>query len=258
MQAHRSQNHAGSQNENGASVESYNVRLDVFEGPLDLLLYLIRKEEIDIYDIPIARITEQYLHYLDMMRLLDLNFAGEFLAVAATLVYIKSRMLLPPEERTEEEEEPVEDPRAELVRQLVEYKQFKDVSTDLQEMETEHQSTFRRHDTSVPFPEAVERPLNDVSMLDLLSAFSQALERAAKRKGIHEIAEEEVSVFEQIEMILARLRKAREILFQTLFPEGASRARIVATFLALLELIRTRKVLAVQEQPFAEIRIVAR
>jgi segregation and condensation protein A len=239
-------------------VKSCNVRLDIFEGPLDLLLYLIRKEEIDIYDIPIARITDQYLHYLEMMRMLDLNFAGEFLAMAATLLYIKSRTLLPPEERTEDEEEPVEDPRAELVRQLVEYKEFKGLAGDLQGMEARQHTTFHRHDTSVPFLETAERPLFDVSIFDLLSAFAQALERAGKQEEIHEVAEEEVTVADQMEAILDRLRKEKEILFHSLFPEGASRIAIVATFLALLELIRIRKVAAVQERPFSEIKMLAR
>lgn len=257
MQADSSRDNSRSENENGASVGSCNVRLDIFEGPLDLLLYLIRKEEIDIYDIPIARITGQYLHYLDVMRMLNLNFAGEFVAMAATLIFIKSRMLLPPEERTEEEEEPVEDPRAELVRQLVEYKQFKEVADDLEGMESQQQVTFQRHDTSVPLLEMVERPLSDVSTFDLLSAFSVALERAAEKEAIHEVPDEQVTVADRMEMILNRLRKEKEILFHSLFPEVASRMMIVATFLALLELMRTRKAAAVQQRPFAEIRIVA-
>ncbi|MDP2896615.1 MAG: segregation/condensation protein A, partial [bacterium] len=124
------------------------MQLDVFEGPLDLLLYLIRKEEIDIYDIPVARVADQYLRYLDVMRMLNLNFAGEFLAMAATLLYLKSKMLLPPEEATDQDLEPVEDPRAELVRQLVEYKQLKDVADDLGEMESQQQNTFQRRDTT--------------------------------------------------------------------------------------------------------------
>jgi len=258
MQADSNRDNAGSQNENGPYVESCNVQLDIFEGPLDLLLYLIRKEEIEIYDIPIARITEQYLHYLEMMKVLNLNFAGEFLAMAATLLFIKSRMLLPPEERTEEEEEPVEDPRAELVRQLVEYKQFKDAAEELQGMEAEHQRTFRRHDASVPSLDLVGRPLSDVSIFDLLSAFSRLLERAAEEEEVQEIAEEEVTLSERLEAILVRLEKEREILFDSLFPERASRMLIVVTFLALLELVRTGRIAAVQERPFAEIRILAR
>lgn len=257
MQAHGSRDNTRSESQNGAALESCNVRLDIFEGPLDLLLYLIRKEEIDIYDIPIARITEQYLQYLEMMQMLNLSFAGEFLAMAATLLYIKSRMLLPPEERTEEEE-PVEDPRAELVRQLVEYKHFKDVAYDLQGMEAQQYSTFRRHDTTAPLLEMVERPLSDVSIFDLLSVFSQALERAAKKEEVHELDEEAITLTDQIKVILNRLRKEREIVFHSLFPEGASRVLIVVTFLALLELIRIRKVAAVQERPFAEIKILAR
>ena len=258
MQAHSGRDDARSENENGASVESCNVKLDVFEGPIDLLLYLIQKDEIDIYDIPISRITDQYLRYLEMMRMLNLNFAGEFLAMAATLLYIKSKTLLPPEERPEEDEEPVEDPRVELVRQLVEYKQFKEVAQDLQEMESQHRSTFHRRDTGVPLSEALERPLSDVSIFDLLSAFSEALERAASEGTSHEVEEDEATVADQMEMIMGRLRKKKELFFHALFPQGATRMVIVATFLALLELIRLRRVAAVQERPFARIKIVAR
>lgn len=258
MQANSSRDNARSQNKNGASVESWNVELDVFEGPLDLLLYLIQKEEIDIYDVPIARVTGQYLHYLEMMQVLNLSFAGEFLAMAATLLYIKSRTVLPPEERTEEEEEPVEDPRAELVRQLVEYRQFKDVADELGEKEAEHQRTFHRHDMSAPLLAMVERPLTDVGIFDLLSAFSEVLERAQGEEKIHDVAEEEVTVADQMEMILNVLREKSELVFQSLFPRGAGRIVIVATFLALLELIRIKKAAAVQERPFGEIRILAR
>ncbi len=258
MQARSSGDDSRSEGKNGPFVESCKVELDVFEGPLDLLLYLIRKDEIDIYDIPIARITEQYLRYLEMMRTLDLNFAGEFLAMAATLLHIKSRALLPPEERVEEDEETVEDPRAELVRQLIEYRQFKEVADDLQELEWQHQSTFRRSDTSAPVLEMVERPLSEVSIFDLLSAFSQVLERAGKQEDVHEIAEEEVTVADQMELIRRKLRGGKELLFHSLFPEKAGRMVIIATFLALLELMRLRKVRAVQDRSFAEIKIVRR
>jgi segregation and condensation protein A len=203
-------------------------------------------------------VTDQYLHYLEMMRMLNLNFAGEFLAMAATLLYIKSKMLLPPEEVPEEDEEPVEDPRAELVRQLVEYKQFKDVAEDMQEIETRHLSTFRREDTAAAHLEEAERPLSDVTMFDLLSAFSEALERAARAEGVHEVEEEEVTIAEQMEVILSRLRGKRELLFHLLFPEGAGRMVLIVTFLALLELIRLKKLVAVQERPFAEIKILRR
>jgi segregation and condensation protein A len=255
MQAHSGRDNTRGQNEDGSSVGSCRVQLDIFEGPLDLLLYLIRKEEIDIYDIPVARVTEQYLRYLDMMRVLDLSFAGEFLAMAATLLFIKSKMLLPPEERTEEVEEQVEDPRAELVRQLFEYRQFKEVADDLEEKEAVHHRTFQRYDTSILASGMAERPLGDVGIFDLLTAFSEVLERAGKEERVHEVEEEEVTVPDQMQMILRKLKEQKEILFHLLFPEGAGRMTIIATFLALLELIRLKKVVAVQELPFAEIRI---
>lgn len=258
MQLDSCGNDAGSPGEDGDSVGFRRVQLDVFEGPLDLLLYLIRKEEIDIYDIPIARVTDQYLRYLDVMRMLNLNFAGEFLAMAATLLYLKSKMLLPPEEVTDEDEEPVEDPRAELVRQLVEYKQLKDAAEDLGEMESQQQSTFQRRDATIPVSEDLDRPLSEVTLFDLLSAFSEALERAAKAEKVHEIVEEQVTVAEQMEMIQNRLQKERELLFVSLFAERTGRLVIIVTFLALLELIRLRKIRVVQEHPFGDIRILRR
>lgn len=258
MQLDSRGNDAGSPGEDGDSVGSCRVQLDVFEGPLDLLLYLIRKEEIDIYNIPIARVTDQYLRYLDVMRMLNLNFAGEFLAMAATLLYLKSKMLLPPEEVTDEDQEPVEDPRAELVRQLVEYKQLKDAADDLGEMESRQQSTFQRRDATIPVSEDLDRPLSEVTLFDLLSAFSEALERAAKAQNVHEIIEEQVTVGEQMEMIENRLHKERELLFVSLFAERTGRLVIIVTFLALLELIRLRKIRVVQERPFGEIRILRR
>jgi len=256
MQPDSRGNYAGSQDQDGASVDSCRVQLDIFEGPLDLLLYLIRKGEIDIYDIPVARVADQYLRYLDVMRMLNLNFAGEFLAMAATLLYLKSKMLLPPEEATDQDLEPVEDPRAELVRQLVEYKQLKDAADDLGEMESQQQNTFQRRDTTLPPMEDLDRPLSDVTLFDLLSAFSEALERAAKAESVHEIPEEEVTVSEQIALIRARLQSEKELLFLSLFAERAGRMVTIVTFLALLELIRLGEVRVVQDRPFGEIRIL--
>jgi len=157
-----------------AAPEEYKVQLEVFEGPLDLLLYLIKKEEVDIYDIPIERITNQYVQYLDLMRMLDLNIAGDFIVMAATLMMIKSRMLLPVEERPELEEEE-EDPRWDLVRQLVEYKKFKDAALHLEALESRREDVFGRDGETVVLGPERAVALHDVSLFDLIAAFNEAL-----------------------------------------------------------------------------------
>ncbi|MCX7819811.1 MAG: segregation/condensation protein A [Kiritimatiellae bacterium] len=236
----------------------YKVRLEVFEGPLDLLLYLIRREELNIYDIPIERITTQYLEYLDMMRMLDLSIAGEFLVMAATLMMIKSRMLLPPEERTPEageEEEP--DPRWDLVRRLVEYKKFKDAARFLEAMERRQSDVFTRHDAMVSDADAPVGPptLADVSIFDLLGAFQSALKRIGANEDLREIFAERYTVGEKIDQLLELLAERGELSLSKLFEQMRSRAEIVVTFLAVLELIRLQQVEAVQSAAFDEIVI---
>jgi len=222
----------------GICSEGYRVKLEIFEGPLDLLLYLIRRDEIDIYDIPIMKITGQYMEYLDIMRMLDLDIASDFLVMAATLIYIKSRMLLPPEEREEEEEEEY-DPRMDLVRQLLEYRKFKDVATQLQAMEEEREKLFRRADQDNL--SKGEQPALDVGIFKLLSAFSDVLKRSDAGK-LREIVEDRFTVSDRIVYIMGMLKKAAAITFYSLFTDAASRAEIVVTFLALLELMRSKKV----------------
>ncbi len=181
---------------------TYKVKLEVFEGPLDLLLYLIKKEEIDIYDIPIARITEQYLGYLGLMQLLDLRLAGEFLVMASTLMQIKSKMLLPLEEREPEEEEEL-DPRAELVRRLLEYKKFKEAATCLEDLETQRFKTFRRRVMSATFgaPEAEEESYFEANLFDLISAFSKILKTIPKKEFL-EIIRDEFTVEKKVHDLL--------------------------------------------------------
>jgi len=236
--------------------EDYKVRLDVFEGPLDLLLYLIKKDEVDIYNIPIEKITAQYMEYLNLMRMLDLNIAGEFIVMAATLMMIKSRMLLPVEERPELEDEE-EDPRWDLVRQLIEYKKFKDIATRLQELEQYRENIFALAGPAIP-PDADEPglALQDVSIFDLITAFNEALKKA-RPEQIGEIHAERWTVADKIEFILGALRNQSQLVFSALFPANASRHEIICTFLALLELIRLRQVMAVQRERFGEIIIEA-
>ena len=237
----------------------YKVRLEIFEGPLDLLLYLIKKTEVDIYDIPIEKITKQYLEYLRLMRMLSLDIAGEFLVMAATLMLIKSRMLLPADERAEQpdpDEDEGEEPRWALIRQLVEYKKFKDVASYLGHRAIEQEQVFPRHEGSEPEVGGGELKLGDVSIFDLINAFNETLKRVAQKENLREIFEETYSVTDKIEEILWTLGEKTAIKFHSLFDHAATRAEIVATFLALLELIRLKQVRAQQSAHFGEIEIV--
>lgn len=235
------------------SVAELKFRLDVFEGPLDLLLYLLKRDEIDIFDIPIEPITRQYMDYLNVMKMLDLNIAGEFIVMAATLLMIKSRMLLPEDERPEIEDEE-DDPRWELVRQLIEYKKFKQAASRLSALEQRRSDMFDRADLEVlPEPEA-GLPLADVSIFELIAAFNEALKRA-RTDDFNEIHAETFTVADKIESILTTLRRHREYRFLQLFPEGAGRHEVVCTFLALLELIRLRQLSVTQQSDFGDIMI---
>ena len=239
-----------------SSQAEYKVDLEVFEGPLDLLLYLIRKDEIDIHNIPIESITSQYMEYLNLMRMLDLNIAGEFIVMAATLMLIKSRMLLPVEEREDLEEEE-EDPRWDLVRQLVEYKKFKDAAIKLQYMEMEQESIFglgpKGLEVESDEPGVV---IEDVSLFDLITAFNDVLKRTAEEQ-IGEIFSDRFTVADKIDTILNVLTRKREMPFSELFQADVSRHEVICTFLALLELIRLRQVSAAQMDTFGEIKIAA-
>lgn len=243
---------------NGVQTDDYKVDLEVFEGPLDLLLYLIRRDEIDIYDIRIEHITTQYLAYLDMMKMLDLNIAGEFLVMAATLMMIKSRMLLPVEERPQgEDEEEGVDPRLDLVRQLIEYKKFKDAAARLMHREAVagEMFAFGGEPAVPPDTEAEERPLGDVGLFDLLTAFQDVLARAPMEPLGH-IEPVRWSVPDKMEAILMLTRRQSNVSFSTLFHAGSARGEVIITFLALLELLRLRQVAARQLVPFTEIVIM--
>jgi segregation and condensation protein A len=236
----------------------YKVKLEVFEGPLDLLLYLIKKEEVDIYSIPIEKITNQYMEYLSLMQLLNLEVAGEFLVMAATLMYIKSWMLLPEDQQvTDTEQEEGEDPRWELIRQLVEYKKFKEAAQQLAVREEEQSRMFPRNvgdDVGIKVDKDV--PLAEVSIFDLINAFSQVLKKAQEKEDFREIIEERFTVSDKIEEILYMLRERAELLFSEVFAQASSRAEIVVTFLAMLELIRLKRLRVRQEAAFGEIQVI--
>jgi segregation and condensation protein A len=235
----------------------YKIKLEVFEGPLDLLLYLIKKEEVDIYDIPIARITDQYMEYLTLMQMLNLEVAGEFLVMAATLMHIKSCMLLPADQQAvDPEAESGEDPRWELIRQLVEYKKFKDAALQLGRREEEQANIFSRQAPDAGIAVDAEAPLAEVSIFDLIGAFNDVLKKAGARTDFHEIFDEKITVSDKIEEILYTLRNRSELIFGDLFAQAQSRTEIVLTFLALLELIRLKRLKVRQETAFGEIHVI--
>jgi segregation and condensation protein A len=235
------------------SNQDYKVKLEVFEGPLDLLWYLIKREEVDIYDVSLERITQQYLEFMEAFKALDLELAGEFIVMAANLIYIKSRTLLPVSVQPPEEEAEEEDPRWELVRQLIEYKKFKDAAAQLHDREVAREALFSRvseAQTALP-----ERPLGEVSVFDLINAFNGILKRLNQKEDLREIFEENFTVSDKIELVLKLLSSGVPMLFTELFAGVASRAEIVVTFLAVLELIRVKQVSAVQEVAFGEIML---
>jgi len=228
------------------------VHLQVFEGPLDLLLHLIRSNELNIYDIPIHEITKQYDEYLSLMKDLDLHVAGEYLVMASTLVHIKSKTLLP---KPPADAPPEEDPRAELVRQLVEYEKVKLAAERLRSMEEGREDFYHRGgDPLAPFE---GESLLTVSLFDLLSAFKAVLETARSARAI-EIAREEMSVAEKVEWLQTALSGGKPMVFQEMLRGLGSRSEMVVTFLALLELIRLGRVQAAQRSPAGEILLVLR
>jgi segregation and condensation protein A len=228
------------------------VRLALFEGPLDLLLYLCRDNKVDLKDIPIASITEQYLAYLEVMRTLNLEVAGEFLVVAATLLHIKSRLLLPPDE-TAEGEEGV-DPRRELVQQLIEYQRFKEAGAALRTLEERRSSTFTRESLGPEGPPRTDYPL-EVSLFDLLGALRRVIEQMPKTDQV-EIESERLSVAQRIAEVLELMADGREIAFEELFRDSREIADVVITFLALLELMRLRLVRVWQADAYGTIHLV--
>lgn len=244
-------------------MDEYRVRLDVYSGPMDLLLYLIRKEEVDVYDIPIARIAEQYHEYLELLQALDVNLAGEFLVLAATLMEIKSRMLLPHPPPLAEGEE--EDPRMELVRELLEYKRFRDAAEGLKERAEEQQLKLPRLarpevpvEEDSPGAEAKPaKPLREVQLWDIFAAFRKLMQETLGRMP-RTILYDDIPVSEFMDRIVEQLRQVPSLRFWDLFASRKDRLYVVGTLLALLELIRARRVLALQEEPFGDIHVQLR
>ncbi|MDD5595027.1 MAG: segregation/condensation protein A [Candidatus Omnitrophica bacterium] len=232
---------------------AYKIKLEIFEGPLDLLLYLVKKDHLNIYDIPIAKVTDQYLAYLELMKLLDLNIAGEFLVMAATLMQIKSKLLLPAQAEENQEEE--EDPRAELVRRLLEYEKFKEVAESLRQRELGQQEVFKR-----PKPlDQAELPTEkeiyfEASIFDLISAFSKALEEVPK-EVFYEVFKDEFTIEEKVHQILHLLLERPSVALSELFQAAKNKIETIVTFLSILELIRMKEIIAIQKGLFEDIEI---
>jgi segregation and condensation protein A len=236
-----------------SSLDSYSVKLDQFEGPLDLLIHLIKRNEVNIYDIPIAFITAQYLEYLTLLRELDLDVAGEFLVMAATLIHIKSRMLLPRPDPNQED--PEEDPREALIRRLVEHQRYRHAAELLHERETLREAQWQRPDGRVALVAGEEyEPEMEVDLFSLVSAFRLVLERAKHRPKV-DLPSEQISIETRIRQLLARLSETEACGFEDLFDDVSSKGDLIVTFLALLEMIRLRLVRVFQAGSFGPIRI---
>lgn len=233
----------------------YKVKFEVFEGPLDLLLYLIKREEVDIYEVNLTKLATQFIEYIETMRLLDLEVAGEFLVMAATLMYIKSRELLPVDQQVQTEgDEEGEDPRWELIRQLVEYKRFKDAASQLALLEARQEDIFPRAPIKPEF-ETEASVRNEASLFDLVNAVSSVLQRFQQRPEQRDIFEDKWSVSEKIELLMRTISEHSRVRFSALFAGATARSEVVVTFLALLELIRLKQVIAIQNEAFSEIDI---
>ncbi len=234
----------------------YRVNLDVYNGPLDLLLYLIRREEVDIHDIPIARITEQYLAYVEMLKVLDPNLAGDFLVLAATLMEVKTRMLLPVTEAEDDQDEGFGiDPRTDLIRQLLQYKAFKDVAGDLEAAAQIQALKHPRRPVEIEHPGEKEVNLEDVQIWDLFDAFKQVMDAIGQTPQEHEVIYDDTPVELHSEDILDRLNRDGAMTFREIFEGRQSRSEVVGLFLALLELIRVQKIITIQKTNFDEIRV---
>ncbi len=234
----------------------YKVQLEVFEGPLDLLLYLVKKDEVDIYDISIERITTQYLAYLETFAVLQIEVAGEFLVMAANLLYIKSRTLLPKDQQMADEEAEEDDPRWELIRQLIEYRKFKEAANHLRDQEDLQSALFPRAVSLDPAHAPVideNMLIGDVGIFDLINAFQRALKRLPAEEKPGEIHEEVFTVTDRINHLIRMVDRGVSMKFDELFNEASTRSELVVTFLAILELIRMKQFRVRQEEQFGEI-----
>ena len=238
-------------------MNEYRVQFDVFEGPLDLLLHLVKKQEVDIYQVNLTRIASEFVAYIDQMRELDLEIAGEFLVMAATLLFIKSRELLPKDQRASvaEDDADEDDPRFELIRRLVEYKKFKDAAAQLQEREGEMADTYERRPGKVEFTQIVETRTEPATVWDLVQVVSQILKRFNARDDIREIQADPYTVSEKMEFLRQMIVTRPRFRVSELFEAAHSKTEVVVTFLAILELTRLKQFVLSQGEEFGEIDV---
>jgi segregation and condensation protein A len=236
--------------------KDYKVKLEIFEGPLDLLLYLIKKDEIDVYDVSIEYITRQYLNYIDTFKMLNVELASEFIVMAANLMYLKSRELLPQSQQPPEEDADEEDPRWELIRQLVEYKKFKDAAFFLGEQQGRADEFFATKTEPLDLTAAPSSVPGQVGIFDLINAFQRVLKRFENTTNIREIVTDRYTVADKIEHLLLALPIGSRLRFESLFSDAASRVEVIVTFLAVLELMKLNHLQVDQEHILGEITVV--
>ncbi|MDE0597197.1 MAG: segregation/condensation protein A [Akkermansiaceae bacterium] len=238
--------------------DPYKVRLEFFEGPLDLLLYLISKDEIDIYDISIERITKQYLRYIESFNLLNIDLASEFIVMAAKLMYIKSRTLLPRSVQPPEEDAEEEDPRWELIRQLIEYKKFKDAAGALAERARKQEDLFAHAPEKIEKVDPEKAPLADISIFDLIRAFQGVLKRFEEAHELGDIVDDRFTISDKIDLLLSTIKPGQSTPFKSLFVSATTKAEVIVTFLAVLELMKLNQFVIWQDQILGDIEIERR
>jgi segregation and condensation protein A len=238
----------------------YEVKLDLFEGPLDLLLYLVQKDEVDIAEISVSRVTEQYLAYLDLMRELNINVAAEYLHMAATLVRLKAREMLPSSEAVTEDEADGIYSRDQLIQQLLEYRKYKEAAKSLRMFEAAQAGSFPRGtpDEVEADSSASEETIGNVSVFDLLAAFRRVLEQSSNEESTHTVQFDTARLDDRIEYVLGLVREHDEVPFDRLFADDQRRIVLVVTFMAILELIKMQEIVFRQEENFANIFVCRR
>lgn len=238
---------------------SYKIHLDVFEGPVDLLLYFIKRDEINIYDIPITKVTRDYLEYLNMMTTLNLQLAGEFVDMAAMLMRIKAKLLIPRIKEGIENDE-IEDPRNELIQRLLEYQYFKEIGGELQKLESQHAGEFPRKPNwnYIDHDLMPEDALSHVSLFDIMNAYKQALDRMPEEANPHEVQVETSNIAEQVDYIFSHLHKSPRVNFSTLVKEIKSKLVLIVTVIALLDMIKNQYIRVLQSETFDDFVIEQR
>lgn len=236
----------------------YKVRLEIFEGPLDLLLYLIKKDEVDIHSISIERITSQYLDYINTFKLLNIDLASEFIVMAANLMYLKSRTLLPRADQPPEEDAEEDDPRWELIRQLIEYKKFKDAAGFLSLRELEQEGRFAHQTDLSDAPDPEPATLAEVSIFELIRAFQNVLKRFEESHEFGDIVDDRFTVSDKIEFLIQRVKPGENCRFESLFQSASTKSEVIVTFLALLELMKMNQFLIRQRELLGDITIERR